>query len=80
MIRFVFSQPDLSVPGVMESGVRGEDQQPAGVAAPGDLLLTDDRLHDGVETALRSVQVTRHFGRLHLRLKNALSDRSLVVA
>ena len=62
-------QPHLSVSGVVEAGVSGEDQQSAGVAAPPDLLLTHDRLHDGVKAALRRVQVPGDLGLAHLPLQ-----------
>ena len=63
------SRAHLAISGVVEPGVRREDQQAAGVAAPRDLLLAHDRLHDGVKAALRSVQVARDLGVAHLPLR-----------
>ena len=64
-------QPHLSVSGVVEAGVGGEDEQSAGVAPPPDLLLTHNRLHDGVKAALRRVQVTGDLGLAHLPLQRS---------
>lgn len=38
------------------------------LVAPPDLVLADDGLHNGVEAALRRVQVARHLSALHLSL------------
>ena len=59
---------ELAVAGVVEAGVRGEDEELAGLLPPADLLLAHDGLHDGVEAALGGVEVTGHLGALDLAL------------
>lgn len=59
----------FAVPGVVEGGVRGEDQEATGAVAPADPILAHNGLHDGVKAALGRVQVARHGRSLHLGLE-----------
>ena len=59
----------------MEARIGGEKEQMPGVVSPPDLFLTLDDLHDGVETALRGVQVTRHGGAAHLILERGRGSK-----
>lgn len=49
----------FSIPGKMESGVRGEDEEASDVP-PADLLFAHGHLHDGVKASLGRVQVSRN--------------------
>lgn len=51
---------------IVESCVRGEHEESSCLVPPPDHVLAHDGLHDGVEAALRRVEVTRHLGPLHL--------------
>uniref|UniRef100_A0A8W7PYL6 Uncharacterized protein n=1 Tax=Anopheles coluzzii TaxID=1518534 RepID=A0A8W7PYL6_ANOCL len=59
---------ELAVAGIVEAGVGREQQQPAGLLPPADLLPAHDRLHDRVEATLRRVQIAGHVRALHLLL------------
>jgi len=58
---------------VMEAGVRGENEQSARLLAPTYLISADYRLHDRVETTLRSIQVAGHGCISHQSLKKRMS-------
>jgi len=45
---------------VMETGIRGEDEQSARFLAPTYLISADYRLHDRIEATLRCIQVAGH--------------------
>lgn len=66
---------ELAVAGVVEAGVRGEDQEATGLLAPADLLPAGDGLHDGVEATLGCVQVAGYGGILYLVLPERDSVR-----
>jgi hypothetical protein len=47
----------LSVTGVMEAGVGGEEQKTTRMVSPSDLSLTNDRLHDRIKSSFRCIQI-----------------------
>lgn len=71
----IFTSFYFSIAGIMKTGIGRKHQQSPGLFSPADLIATNYRLHNGIKTSFRGVQISRNIRLLHHSLHKAITTK-----